>query len=429
MHRVYRNVNDAFVDLVSGIHFGHIRTARTSSRYGDVMVIEQPVIIEYTKPTERVLFNPERDCNPFFHVYEALWMLAGRNDVASLDVYNSRMREFSDDGVTFNGAYGHRWRHAYGGYRWNKGGSGMDDGLQTVDQIKIIIDHLKAKPDSRRAVLNMWNVEDDLLKIGTTCKNCKGTGIYRGNYTPDDPTSTYVEETCEDCDGSGGLDQSKDVCCNLEVLFLIREETGIKLRNDWQGEGHSLTSEGTTPIRYLDMTVINRSNDLVWGALGANVVHFSFLQEYMAYAVGCEVGRYYQISNNLHAYTATWEPEKWFRGRQPLDIDPYRSSHFNTIPLMSNETGATREYWMMGFNNECNEFVDRYGRPGVVEKYGYDSEFLDKVAEPMLQAFKYYKAGSERDATAWLDKIKADDWRMAATNWIYKRLYKRATNA
>jgi hypothetical protein len=177
------------------------------------------------------------------------------------------------------------------------------------------------------------------------------------------------------------------------------------------------------------MTVINRSNDLVWGALGANVVHFSFLQEYMAYAVGASVGRYYQISNNLHAYTATWEPEKWFKGRQPLDIDPYRASHFNTIPLMANETGATREEWVRSFDTECNEFVDRYGKPGLVENCGYDSEFLDKVAEPMLQAFKWYKEDGHATAIRWLDKIKADDWRMAATNWIYKRLYKKETNA
>ena len=51
--------------------------------------------------------------------------------------------------------------------------------------------------------------------------------------------------------GDLGID-AKDVPCNTHIYFRRRGES-------------------------LDMTVCNRSNDLVWGALGSNIVHFSFL--------------------------------------------------------------------------------------------------------------------------------------------------------
>lgn len=73
------------------------------------------------------------------------------------------------------------------------------------------------------------------------------------------------------------LAKTKTRPCNLQLLFRIN-----------QGR--------------LDMTVTNRSNDLVWGALGANIVHMTILQEVVAALVGVPLGRYYVMSNNLHMY-------------------------------------------------------------------------------------------------------------------------------
>ena len=53
----------------------------------------------------------------------------------------------------------------------------------------------------------------------------------------------------------------------------------------------------------LNMTVFNRSNDVWWGAYGANAVHFSFLQEVIARAIDYPLGEYRQVSNNFHLYT------------------------------------------------------------------------------------------------------------------------------
>ncbi|MCK9568820.1 thymidylate synthase, partial [Candidatus Pacearchaeota archaeon] len=269
MHLKTRNVNTAFQTLVSGIYTGSIPTVHRSSRAGDVLQVEEPVIVTYSHPRERVLFNKKRDAPCFFTLFESLWMLAGRNDVAPLAYYNSQIADIaSDDGKTFNGAYGYRWRNGYGGQEAGGDGPYPYTEDRRVDQLSIIIDQLRRKPESRRCVLQMWEVESDLLKI----------------------------------------DETKDCCCNLSVLFSIRNEPFDCLDPT---DPAVFMPASDRVYRYLDMTVYNRSNDMIWGALGANVVHFSFLQEYVANCLGVEVGSYNQVSNNLHVYTERWEPEKW----------------------------------------------------------------------------------------------------------------------
>jgi thymidylate synthase len=112
-------------------------------------------ITEYEKPDERVLFSKTRDANPFFHFFESLWILAGREDVEFLAQFNPKMRDFSDDGIIFHGAYGERLRHHQ---------TPGDD----VDQILEAIEILKGDHDSRQIVLQIWNATYDL---GTKTKD------------------------------------------------------------------------------------------------------------------------------------------------------------------------------------------------------------------------------------------------------------------
>jgi hypothetical protein len=109
----FRNVCDAFEKLVAtfdgrDVGLGDVPFVRkpysNPNGSGHRLMIDEPVMLHYERPTERVLFNKARDANPFFHLYEALWMLAGRNDVAPLAYYVKDMARFSDDGKTFNGA-------------------------------------------------------------------------------------------------------------------------------------------------------------------------------------------------------------------------------------------------------------------------------------------------------------------------------------
>lgn len=420
MHLKTSNVNSAFYYLVNLFNGGcgshDVPVVIMPSRYGEVMMIEEPVIVTYEKPRERVLFNTARDANPFFHLYESLWMLVGRNDVAPLAYYNSRMTEFSDNGRVFNGAYGYRWRHGSTGP--------MGDEYATIDQLQIIIDHLKTKPESRRAVLQMWNVEDDLLKIGMGGEcNC---GADRSG-----PSAEAHSDRCPAKEGS------RDVCCNLSATFqiglgicLVCSGTGYhRYYPDLGGKPNfsdsaaclSCKGEPHDQPRYLNMTVFNRSNDLIWGMLGANAVHFSILQEYVAAHLGLEVGVYNQVTTNLHAYTKTWDAEKWLKdyerpAAQCFGYGDREGLADSLTPLVSDPAR---------FDKELPEFVERHSRSGMVGDY--KEPFLRDVAQPMCIAWHTWKDKSVSNyarycrAYNWTDKIRSEDWRIAAREWFSRR--------
>lgn len=155
-----RNVNDA---LVSGVELLKARGLQQDSRGGMTIEFPEPVCTVYDKPLERVLFDKERDANPFFHLMEAFWMLAGRRDVAWLVRFNKRMATYTDDGDPdhFNAAYGYRWRQEFK-LEHHKGPS-------ATDQLNTIVELLRADPDSRRAVLQIWSAGKDLKGGGRDC--------------------------------------------------------------------------------------------------------------------------------------------------------------------------------------------------------------------------------------------------------------------
>jgi hypothetical protein len=260
---------------------------------------------------------------------EAIWMLAGRKDLRFPEYFNSRMRNFSDDGMTLNGAYGWRWRRAF-----------------SVDQVTRIIDHLQEAPNSRRAVLTMWGVAHDFRKI----------------------------------------DESADVCCNTQAYFDLRHGA-------------------------LNMTVLNRSNDMIWGAYGANVVHFSILQEFVASALGAEVGVYRQFSNNFHAYTGLYNLQKYIEiPPDPSDYDYYAMCGMQPRPLMTK-----RDQWA-AFLVECELFCD----DPFNQQVHYEHEFFPEVAIPMARIALARKT-KITDGSDWLPRIAAEDWQTAAKEWIMRR--------
>lgn len=412
MHLTYRNVNDAFLGLVGYFHKPErwdstcgVGVVSSRSRNGNVSMIPEPVLITYQRPLERVLFNQARDCNPFALLYEALWMLAGRNDVESLAYYTKQFAEYSDDGRTLNGAYGYRWRAAKGAPNlWTSGGepgkSVRGYNRPGVDQLNLLVGHLKAQPDSRRAVLQMWNVEDDLLKIGLggAC-NCGA-----------DRTGPSAEAHSSSCPAKA---PSRDVCCNLSVMFSLREY------DHWD------EATRKSQRRYLDITVTNRSNDLVWGMLGTNYVCFSILQEYMAAQLGVSVGQYHHFTNNLHVYDWNWKPQEWLVWYdRPVAVrsDWYEGEQF--IPLVKDPAV---------FDKEVQSFVDDNGdgswfnHPSPTEQVmqAYKEPFLMHVAQPMCVAYHQHKHGRREEALSAAGYIKADDWRITCTSWLERRYNKK----
>lgn len=115
------------------------------SRAGKVLVSPMPVTTIWPTPKNRVSTCPVRDANPFFHLYEALWMLEGHNNAKMLDEFVSDFSErFAEAGGIQHGAYGHRWKSWF-----------------TYDQLEACIKRLKNEPTSRQVVLTMWDPRYD----------------------------------------------------------------------------------------------------------------------------------------------------------------------------------------------------------------------------------------------------------------------------
>lgn len=316
---------------------------KSDSRNGPVLVCPEPVSIHYEKPEERVVFWAQRDANPFFHLLESVWMLAGRRDVKFVADIVSNMKSFSDDGKTFHGAYGYRWREHH-----------------DIDQIKQVVWALFKNPDCRRQVIGIYDPQVDLNT------------------------------------------DTKDVPCNLSVVF--------------QCSPRDVNSDSK---RRLNMTVFNRSNDAVWGALGANCVHFSILQEVIATACGFDVGWYEQVTTNLHVYRnelgdrvlalADKAPDPYLRTQK--NESGYRLT-LNTFPIDSHDIDK--------FLRECSEFC---ARPDFCS---IDSRWLRNVVRPMLFANQAWKKKSDPDRYGTAVEILMSacedcDWRAAALRWLHRR--------
>ena len=53
-----------------------------------------------------IVLSKARSLGYKFMVAEAFWILSGRNDVEFMDKFSNKIKDFSDDGIFFNGAYG-----------------------------------------------------------------------------------------------------------------------------------------------------------------------------------------------------------------------------------------------------------------------------------------------------------------------------------
>lgn len=312
------------------------------SRNGPVLVAPSPVMTVTERPTERVLFDHDRNANPFFHFFECLWMMSGSNDGKWLDRFVSDFSSrYGEEDGTIHGAYGSRWRnwpqlYEQDGLMWQFTG---EDSF--FDQLRTCVDLLRESPRDRRVVVSMWDPNMDL-----------------------------------DAD-------VRDVPCNTHMYPRIREEKG-------------------RPV--LDLTVCCRSNDIIWGATGANAVHFSFLQEWMAAQIGVGVGKMYQLSNNWHAYTGTLE-----RVGEPAILDLYSSGEVQPYPICT-----VPEAW--------DEDLALFMRNDSAPRRMFENSFFSEVAVPMWDTHLLWKHGDRTDAMDHSSSIAATDWREAARLWMQRRI-------
>lgn len=207
------------------------------------------------------------------------------------------------------------------------------------DQLKELAHELTKDHNTRRAVLSMWDANADVHAAA-----------------------------------SGG----KDVPCNTHAYFDVRGGR-------------------------LNMTVCCRSNDVIWGAYGANVVHFSVLLEVLAAWVGVPVGVYRQMSNNFHIYE-THTPRTKFRN---MAWDAAQNDHcLPPYPIVNTPIDS----WF----KDLDEFMHS-AHTGT-----YKDQFFTAVASPIYAAYEARKEG-KGTGTKEILRCEALDWRLACQQWIQRR--------
>lgn len=180
--------------------------------------------------------------------------------------------------------------------------------------------------------------------------------------------------------------EGKDFPCNLMATFRIN------------------------PYGKLDMTVFNRSNDMIWGAYGANAVHFSVLQEVMAAWIGVPMGCYWQVSTNFHAYHNTLEKHSGLFNLSP-GFDPYELGEVTPLPIVNGPI----DQWFQ----DLQMFMD------VGPAIGLQDRFFKKTAVPMLQSWNAWKDREDPNhrekAMHFAKEILSPDWRRACVEWLERR--------
>lgn len=208
-----------------------------------------------------------------------------------------------------------------------------------IDQLSVTVDLLRKNHQDRRVVISMWD-----------------TGI--------DVQSEEVTNS--------GL-PARDVPCNTQIYPRIVNGC-------------------------LDITVTCRSNDVVWGCYGANAVHFSFLQEYLAARIGVPVGRMYQLSNNWHLYENT--SSKFVQD----EIRRYP----RTYPIVQVPEKWDADNLAFAEDPEC--------APGLA------NTFFADVALQMKLTHRSWSRGDKDSAMDVSHSIAAEDWRIAIQEWMERRM-------
>ena len=162
----------------------------------------------------------------------------------------------------------------------------------------------------------------------------------------------------------------------------------------------------------LNLTVANRSNDMIWGAYGANVVQFSMLHEYMAGILGVGVGWYAQMSNNAHIYPDHEVTARVLEGSSDFH-DPYDTDVQDSVQWYP--MGVTPENYMQ-WTAELVTFLGDYW-----DKVTYCFSYFNDIAIPMRKAHVLYKAKDYDGALHQCQYIMASDWRRACIEWIQRR--------
>lgn len=205
--------------------------------------------------------------------------------------------------------------------------------------------------------------------------------------------------------------ETKDRPCNLLLTFKIRKGK-------------------------LDLTVMNRSNDLHWGTFGANLCQFATILECMASWLGIPMGTYNQITDSLHIYLEDYgakETDKVLNayglttntlvGRDVPQVQQF--TFFNEPRMSSNfdEFHDILEYFFEEIdplfslpgtyvNGNWSDVLDRI--------HGIEDDYL-RMSFFAMFAYRAHKRGSWNVMVDALDSMPSCSWKLSCLRFLYPK--------
>jgi thymidylate synthase len=166
------NLNQVYLDIYNTI----CQEGTVVSPKGKATKELHPAVIQITNPRQRYC-SSRAGFNLPFSCAEVLWILAGRGDAEMICHYLPRFDEFRDKPwKQFHAPYGTRLR--------NYGYDERDEYHHPppVDQLEQAYRKLKADPDTRQAVMVLWDVWRDNLQVSVDypCNNWSHLMIRNG---------------------------------------------------------------------------------------------------------------------------------------------------------------------------------------------------------------------------------------------------------
>jgi thymidylate synthase len=129
MNKTPKNATEAWLALLADVSLNGKISHPRGMKIREI--INNSVAIDMRHP---VVLTKERRLSYKFMAAEAWWILSGRSDVESIGRHCKAIRRFSDDGISFFGAYGPKISY----------------------QMEHIVKTLKSDRDTRQAVLTIW---------------------------------------------------------------------------------------------------------------------------------------------------------------------------------------------------------------------------------------------------------------------------------
>jgi thymidylate synthase len=338
--RLYRNAEEALVgEAALLVKHGQPVTVRGSTTRE---LLARTFTI--TDPVQRVVALPHRQNHLAATIVDTLWVLSGRNDIIAITPYLPRAPQYSDDGRTWHGGYGPRLRSWRG-----------------TDQLDYVRRLLLSDPHSRRAVISLYDPAADSV-LGS---EADGSPVTLGWHAQDKslvprgegrsrkaPPLAARGTVWADAPPAARLDSRLDVPCNNWLHFLLRDGR-------------------------LDMFVVARSNDLIWGFSGINAFQWSVLHELMAQWIGAAVGRQHWAVSSMHLYERHLE-----RARRIVATWDGAGTYTATTTTTTTNRYAGR--WER-FDADLATWFEIERELRTANEPRWDPGFTDRVQDPFLQ--------------------------------------------